>query len=232
MAFVWWHDDLLPSTSHTGHGLNPATYSCVDVRQSLLHSIQHESYRHPGLDGVDQVRSQVCRSCTLCLQGRLMSVWYSSSSWPHRQYREDITVTFIMSAMASQITGVSIVCLVVCSGTDQRKHQSSASLAFVRGIHWWPVDSPNKGPVTRKCFYLMTSSWKEWHQSFEVLHIAKRRGLQIGEDIQVTPQRTFGFHAQVLWKIPITSQLGPYIASAPWRLKSSAIRRFNDRFQS
>ena len=33
-------------------------------------------------------------------------------------------------------------------GADQRKHQSSASLAFVR----WPVNSPHKGPVTRKMF--------------------------------------------------------------------------------
>ena len=31
-----------------------------------------------------------------------------------------------------------------------KKHQSSASLAFVRGIHWWPVNSPCKGPETRK----------------------------------------------------------------------------------
>ena len=57
-----------------------------------------------------------------------------------------------MSAIASQITGVSIVYSTVCSGADQRKHQSSASLAFVRGIHRWPVDSPHKGPVTRKIF--------------------------------------------------------------------------------
>ena len=41
----------------------------------------------------------------------------------------------IMSAMASQNTGVSIVCSTVCSGADQRKHLSSVSLAFVRGIH-------------------------------------------------------------------------------------------------
>ena len=41
-----------------------------------------------------------------------------------------------------------------------KKQQSSASLAFVRGIHGWPVDSPHKGPITRKCFHLMTSSWK------------------------------------------------------------------------
>ena len=65
----------------------------------------------------------------------------------------------IMRAMASQITGVSIVCSIVCSGADQRKHQSPTSLAFVRGIHRQPVDPPHKGPVKRKCFHLMTSSW-------------------------------------------------------------------------
>ena len=57
-----------------------------------------------------------------------------------------------MSAMASQITGVSSDCSTVCSSADQRKHQNSASLAFVRGIHRWPVVSPHKGPVTRKTF--------------------------------------------------------------------------------
>ena len=40
----------------------------------------------------------------------------------------------------------------VYSGTDQIKHQRCASLAFVRGIHRWPVNSPHKGPVTRKMF--------------------------------------------------------------------------------
>ena len=59
---------------------------------------------------------------------------------------------FIMSAMASQITGLSIVKSPVCSGADQRKHKSSASLAFVRGIHRWLVNSPHKGSVTRKMF--------------------------------------------------------------------------------
>ena len=66
----------------------------------------------------------------------------------------------MMNSRASQITGVSIVSSTVCSGADQRKHQSSASLAYVRGIHRWPVDSLHKGPVTQKCFHLMTSSWK------------------------------------------------------------------------
>ena len=57
-----------------------------------------------------------------------------------------------LSAKASQITGVLIVCSTVCSGAVQRKHQSPASLAFFRGIHRWPVDSPQKGSVTRKMF--------------------------------------------------------------------------------
>ena len=45
-----------------------------------------------------------------------------------------------------------IVYSAVYSGTDQRKHQRSASLAFVREIHRWPVNSPHKSPVTRKMF--------------------------------------------------------------------------------
>ena len=54
--------------------------------------------------------------------------------------------------MASQITSLIIVYSTVYSGADQRKHQSSASLAFVRGIHRWPVNSPHKWSVTRKMF--------------------------------------------------------------------------------
>ena len=59
---------------------------------------------------------------------------------------------FIMRVIASQITSLSIVCSSLYSGAGQRKFQSSASLAFVRGIHRWPVNSPHKWPVTRKMF--------------------------------------------------------------------------------
>ena len=62
----------------------------------------------------------------------------------------------IMGAMASQITSLTIVYSTVYSGADHRKHQSSASLAFVRGIHRWPVYSPHKGPVMGNCFHLIT----------------------------------------------------------------------------
>ena len=56
----------------------------------------------------------------------------------------------IMGAMASQITSITIVYSTIYSSSDQRKHQSSASLEFVRGIHRWPVNSPHKWPATRK----------------------------------------------------------------------------------
>ena len=58
----------------------------------------------------------------------------------------------IMGAMASQITSPTIVYSTVYSGGDQRKHQSSASLALVRGIHRGPGTSPPEWPVTRKMF--------------------------------------------------------------------------------
>ena len=81
----------------------------------------------------------------------------------------------IMRAMASQIAGVSIVCTAVCS--DKKTHQSFASLAFVRGIHRWPVNSPHKGSVTRKMFPFDTviilsrwpcRVWRNW--SFKVVN--------------------------------------------------------------
>ena len=67
----------------------------------------------------------------------------------HRHY-----IDVIMDAIASQITSLTIVYLIVYSCGDQRKHQNSTSLAFVRGIHRWPVNSPHKWPVTRKMFPL------------------------------------------------------------------------------
>ena len=57
-----------------------------------------------------------------------------------------------MGAIASQITSLMIVYSTIYSDADQRKHQSSASLAFVRVIHRGPVNSPHKWLVTRKMF--------------------------------------------------------------------------------
>ena len=73
----------------------------------------------------------------------------------------------IMSAMAYQITSLTIVYSIVYSGADQRKNQSFASQAFVCGIHRWPMNSLHKGPVTRKMFpfddvimFFLTCPWR------------------------------------------------------------------------
>ena len=57
-----------------------------------------------------------------------------------------------MGATVSQITSLTIVYSTVYSDTDERKHQSSGSLAFVRKIHQEPVNSPHKWPETWKMF--------------------------------------------------------------------------------
>ena len=68
----------------------------------------------------------------------------------------------IMSTMASQITNLTIVYSNVYTGTDPRKHQSSASLAFVRGIHRSSVNSHHRGPVTQKMFAFDDVIMSEW----------------------------------------------------------------------
>ena len=57
-----------------------------------------------------------------------------------------------MTMLASQITSLTVVYSIVYSGVNQRKHQSSASLAFVWAIHRGPVNFLHKWPVTRKMF--------------------------------------------------------------------------------
>ena len=71
-----------------------------------------------------------------------------SSGDSHREHYNDA----IMGTISSQITSLTIVYSTVYSDVDQRKHQSSTSLAFVWGIHRPPVNSPHKWPVTRKMF--------------------------------------------------------------------------------
>ena len=78
-----------------------------------------------------------CCFCGPCIDINFLSYHYSDVK---------------MGAIASQITSLTIVYSTVYSDADQRKHQSSASLAFVRAIHRGPVNSPHKWPVTRKLF--------------------------------------------------------------------------------
>ena len=68
----------------------------------------------------------------------------------------------IMGTMASLITGLTIVYSTDYLRCRLKKHQSSASLAFMRGIHRWPVNSPHKGLVTRKMFPLGDAIMEDW----------------------------------------------------------------------
>ena len=89
-----------------------------------------------------------CDSLCLLCEGcpRWVHKRCSSNSGILREHYSDV----IMGAMASQITSLTIVYPTVYSGADQRKHQSSESLALVWGIHRWAVNSPHTWPVTRK----------------------------------------------------------------------------------
>ena len=82
---------------------------------------------------------QFCRSCAgdgSVIDHRAITYHYSD----------------VIMGVMSQILSPTIAYSTVYSGADQRKHQSSASLVIMRRIHRWPVDSPHKGPVTRKMF--------------------------------------------------------------------------------
>ena len=78
-----------------------------------------------------------------CVEWTKLTQWKNSVQDLLHRHNSDV----IASVMASQITSVSIICSTVCSGVDQRKHQSYASLAFVRRIHRWPMYFPCNGPV-------------------------------------------------------------------------------------
>ena len=117
------------------------------------------------------------------------SWWFETLScplWRHRNDQADGMVVkwndhydnAIMGAMASQITSLRIVYSTVYSGADQSKHQSSASLAFLWGIHRGPVNSPHKWPVTRKMFPFddVIMSIENWNWSERAL-LNRKTGL-------------------------------------------------------
>ena len=121
----------------------------------------------------------------------------------------------IMGAIASQITSLTIFNSTVYSDADQRKHQSSASLVFVWGVHRSTVNSQHKWPVTRKCFHLMTSScvWpcdqtSSWRPSSTSIQRVTGQQLAVGTDshsVSTGPSRMFsvlteGCHVGYSWE--------------------------------
>ena len=88
---------------------------------------------------VDKVESSFWRRLRFV---NLLNEYYDLLQWRHNE----------LDGVSNHRRHNCFVNSTICSGEDQRRHQSSASLAFARGIHRWPVNSPHKGPVTRKRF--------------------------------------------------------------------------------
>ena len=111
-----------------------------------------------------------------------------------------------MSAMASQVTGVSIVCSAACLGTDRREHQSSASLDFVKGIPRWPGGSSQKVRNAANVFI-----WWRYHD--------QQKLIQNGAGVTYTFSQKFKYKYTIFnqiqiqihsyfYKIQIRSQIG------------------------
>ena len=137
------------------------------------------------------VRQPVC--VTIYEHFSLKCPIVESSELPKTRHMHYIDV--IMTTMASLITSLTVVYSTVYSDADQRKHQSSASLASVWGIHRstgnspGPVNSPHKGPVTRKMFPFddvimkygfgfVRSAWT-WQVSREQVHVPLTRYVKL-----------------------------------------------------
>ena len=117
VALKWRHTSVL--TSHITD--NPTVCSAVWLTSKKISKLRSTS----PLCGETTDDRSIMREAFLC---------HDAMRDPSSNYTDDN-----MSVMTSQIAGVSMVCSTVCSGTNQRKHQSSVSLAFVRGIHRWQV---------------------------------------------------------------------------------------------
>ena len=109
-----------------------------DITKIIKYSLKHQDIMYC-------LKHKAC--LLMCLMIRM--AWLETQAICNNllHYSDDI-----MGAMVSQIISLTIVYSIIYSGADQRKHQSSVSLAFVRGIHRGPMNSPHKGPVTRKMF--------------------------------------------------------------------------------
>ena len=101
----------------------------------------------------------------------------------------------MMRSMASPITSLTIVYSTVYPGADQRKHQTSASLAFVMG----------NLPVTG--FHLMTTSWgrMQWCDSINTISTLKSmwpKGIHL-QSSMIIKKGIIGKCTQSVWQIKL-----------------------------
>ena len=135
-AIIWSNAEIL-LTEPLGTNFSEILIEIYTFSFKKVH-LKWSSVKWRHFVSASMVKNGTCR-LTAIAEAIILVPWYHYSD-------------AIMGMMASQITSLTIVYLTVHSGTDQRKHQSSASLAFVWEIHRWPVNFPHKWPVTRKMF--------------------------------------------------------------------------------
>ena len=174
---------LMSTGRHPAHHRSVATMSGTQLRSDYpdvfntpLNIAEHDRARHFTMAmSFDREVRTIERERTLCLKENQVNVRQmhkrSAKIQRHKAlvgrqvFAEDppgseVSVSsvhyddVIITTKASQITSLTVVYSIVYSAVDQRKHQSSASLAFVRGI------PRTKGQLRGKCFHLMTSSWR------------------------------------------------------------------------
>ena len=112
--------------------------------------------------GVEIYANPKCRLPEWLISSEPFSSGVERSDWMESSVAPFHYDGVIMTTMASQITSLTVVCSTVYWDANQRKHQSSASLAFVWGIHRDRWIHRTKSQLRGKCFHLMTSSWLPW----------------------------------------------------------------------
>ena len=111
----WCLDCLLNGLLHRFHAKKPVTRKMFPFDDVFISGLM------PGNDYISM-------NLVTTLSGNsFLHIWHQAITWHYN-------VIIMSMMMVSQITSISIVCSTICSGLDKRKHQSSTSLAFGRGI--------------------------------------------------------------------------------------------------
>ena len=138
--------------------LSDALWALIRDKHQLINKCKQPCRCHKG--GLTSIAHTLWLADIMCidltvLPKRQEMLVFGGHTWKCSQNTTYHTPHFndvIMGTIASQIISLTIVYSIVHSGADQKQHQSSTSLDFVRGFHPGPVNSPHKWPVTRKTF--------------------------------------------------------------------------------
>ena len=162
ISFPWWEDCFVNSQfvfSSQGwlialilvlnmYANKKISYFCK--KSSVKSSISMDLCKRDGTPAASAAESHIfALSCqySWCIICFAAVRWWANLAHILQHYND-----VMMRVMASQITSLMIVYSNVYSGAVQRKHQSTMSLAFIWGIHQWPVNSLHKRPVTWNMF--------------------------------------------------------------------------------